>query len=59
LGSISEWKYKIERDRLSYIVDYLDKKSESVILNEAEREILKHENDELETFRRDEESKWA
>jgi hypothetical protein len=52
-------KYKIERDRLNFIIDFLDKKSETTILCDAEREALKNANDEIATLRRVEESKWA
>jgi hypothetical protein len=52
-------KYKIERDRLNFIIDSLDKKSETTILCDAEREALKIANDEIATLRRVEESKWA
>jgi hypothetical protein len=52
-------KYKIERDRLTRIIDYLDKKSETIALNDSEREALKKANDEVTTLRRVEESKWA
>jgi hypothetical protein len=52
-------KYKIERDRLTRIIDYLYKKSEISVLNDSEREALKKANDEVTTLRRVEESKWA
>jgi hypothetical protein len=34
-------KYKLERDRLSCIIDFLDKKSETSVLSDIEREALK------------------
>jgi hypothetical protein len=52
-------KYKLERDRLTLIIDYLDKKSETIALTDSEREALKNANDEIATLRRVEESKWA
>jgi hypothetical protein len=52
-------KYKLERDRLTLIIDYLDKKSETIALNDREREALKKANDEVATLQRVEESKWA
>jgi hypothetical protein len=52
-------KYKIEWERLSSIIDFLDKNSENIILNDNEREALKNANEALATLRRVEESKWA
>jgi hypothetical protein len=52
-------KYKLERGRLTLIIDYLDKKSETIALNDREREALKKANDEVATLQRVEESKWA
>jgi hypothetical protein len=40
-------KYKIERDQLTHIIDYLEKRSEVADLNESEREALKRANDEV------------
>jgi hypothetical protein len=52
-------KYKIERDRLNFIIVFLDKKSETTILCDTEREALKNANDEIATLQSVEESKWA
>jgi hypothetical protein len=52
-------KYKVERDRLNVIIDFLDKKAETVFLKDNERQALKNANDALATLRRDEDSKWA
>jgi hypothetical protein len=52
-------KYKLERDRLTHIIDYLEKRSEVDDLNESEREALKRANDEFCSLQRVEESKWA
>jgi mannosylglycoprotein endo-beta-mannosidase len=52
-------KYKIERDRLTHIIDYLEKKLKVADLNDSEREALKRANDEVSSLRRVEESKWA
>jgi hypothetical protein len=52
-------KYKIERDRLNFIIDFLDKKSEKTILTDEERKALKNANVEIATLRRAEESRWA
>jgi hypothetical protein len=52
-------KYKLEQDRLSCIIDFLDKKSETNVLSDIEREDLKKANDELSTLQRVEELKWA
>jgi hypothetical protein len=52
-------KYKLERDRLSCIFYFLDKKSETSVLSDIEREALKKSNDELAMLRRFKDSKWA
>jgi hypothetical protein len=41
------------------IIDHLDVKAETNILNSDEREELKKANDNLNVLRREEESKWA
>jgi hypothetical protein len=52
-------KYKVEKERLSSIIDFLDKKVEVVVLDESERASLRRAVDDLAVLRRDEESKWA
>jgi hypothetical protein len=52
-------QYKIEKERLSKIIDNLDKKAEIVPLNEEERISMRVANETLAKLRRSEESKWA
>jgi hypothetical protein len=52
-------KYKIERDWLTRIIDYLEKKSKVAVLNDSEQEALKRANDEVSSLRRVEVTKWA
>jgi hypothetical protein len=52
-------KYKKEKERLQNIIDHLDVKAETNILDTNEREELKKANDCLNKLRREEESKWA
>jgi hypothetical protein len=52
-------KYKKEKERLQNIIDHLDVKAETNILDTNEREELKKANDYLNNLRREEESKWA
>jgi hypothetical protein len=47
-------KYKLERDRLNNIIDYLDKKAEIMLLSDSEREALTNANKALASLRRDE-----
>jgi exonuclease III len=51
--------YKIEKERLSYIIDVLDKKAETCPLSDGERMSMRQARDELAKLRRSEESKWA
>jgi hypothetical protein len=44
---------------LTSIIERLDLKAETIILNTIEREELKRANDNLNKLRREEESKWA
>jgi hypothetical protein len=52
-------QYKIEKERLSKIIDNLDKKAETLPLNEEERISMRVANETLAKLRRSEESKWA
>jgi hypothetical protein len=52
-------KYKLEKERLLKIIDYLDIKAETCPLSNDERDQLKLANDKLSKLRRDEETKWA
>jgi hypothetical protein len=52
-------KYKLEKQRLTNIIDTLDIKAESSPLTLAERDALKDANERLARLRRDEETKWA
>jgi hypothetical protein len=51
--------YKKEKERLSFIIDTLDRKAESGRLSNAELDSLRRANEELTILRRDEESRWA
>jgi hypothetical protein len=51
--------YKLEKFRLTSIIDALDLKAETILLSDDERRCLKNANDELAKLRRDEETKWA
>jgi hypothetical protein len=51
--------YKLEKDRLIHIIDYLDLKAENTPLSKDERLSLIKANDELAKLRRDEEIKCA
>ena len=51
--------YKIEKERLLSIIDVLDCKAETALLDEAERRSLRNAQDAIAKLRRDEESKWA
>jgi hypothetical protein len=51
--------YKLEKDRLVHIIDYLDLKAENTPLSKDERLSLRKANDELAKLRRDEETKWG
>jgi hypothetical protein len=51
--------YKLEKDRLIHIIDYLDLKAENTPLSKDERLSLRKANDELAKLRRDEEAKRA
>jgi hypothetical protein len=51
--------YKLEKDRLIHIIDYLDLKAKNTPLSKDERLSLRKANDELAKLRRDEETKWA
>jgi hypothetical protein len=52
-------QYKIERDRLSTIIDILERKAELVPLSDDERTTLRNANDDLLKLHRTEESKWS
>jgi hypothetical protein len=52
-------QYKIEKERLSKIIDNLDKKAEIAPLNKEERKSMRLANETLAKLRRSEESKWA
>ena len=52
-------KYKLEKERLLNIIDFLDIKAETCPLSNAERAELKLANEKLNKLRRDEETKWA
>jgi exonuclease III len=51
--------YRVEKERLTLIIDSLDIKAESLPLSSAERDALKDANERLARLRRDEETKWA
>ena len=52
-------EYRKERDRLLNLIDVLDKKAETSVLDNADRERLTAANDSLAKLRRVEEAKWA
>jgi hypothetical protein len=52
-------KYKKEKERLSFIIDTLDRKAESCKLSNAELDSLRGANDEMAVLHHEEESKWA
>jgi hypothetical protein len=51
--------YKSEKVRLNSIIEALDLKAESTLLNDDERRCLRNANDELAKLQRDVETKWA
>jgi hypothetical protein len=51
--------YKKEKERLLLLIDFLDKKAETMPLSASERAELKVSTDSLAKLRREEESKWA
>jgi hypothetical protein len=51
--------YKNEKERLLLLIDFLDKKAETMPLSASERAELKVSTDSLAKLRREEESKWA
>ena len=51
--------YKKEKERLLHLINFLDKKAETVPLNASEREAFREANEALANLRRNEVSKWA
>jgi hypothetical protein len=52
-------KYKLEKERLIQIIEFLDIKAETCPLSTVERDKLRLANDNLNKLRRTEETKWA
>jgi hypothetical protein len=52
-------KYKLEKERLLEIIDFLDIKAETCPLFTVERDEIKLANDNWNKLRRSEETKWA
>ena len=51
--------YKVEKERLIRIINELDVKAESILLNTSERDIKNEAEKKLQTLMREEEMKWA
>uniref|UniRef100_A0A452Z2Y9 Uncharacterized protein n=1 Tax=Aegilops tauschii subsp. strangulata TaxID=200361 RepID=A0A452Z2Y9_AEGTS len=51
--------YKVEKERLTQIINELDVKAESTLLNIFERDIKKEAEKKLQALMREEEMKWA
>ena len=51
--------YKVEKERLTQIINELDVKAESTLLNMSERNIMNEAEKKLQALMREEEMKWA